>query len=106
MIEKNLSGLFTEHHTSIEQIKAAGWRVHTNMGGWWWEKRETVDGQPTRDMQYVPFWVRQMLHEAREAGRESVKTEFRQALGLPDPHRVTGPPALTSALPNGILSPA
>lgn len=68
---------FSHRETSLESIKESGWFVDTSMSGnWWFRKKETMERQP------VPFWIRQMVHDAYENGQERARAEMRHALGV------------------------
>ena len=78
---RELQTLFADASTTLEQIKAAGWRPYRSSGGgWWFVKDNEATGE--RDTQFVPEWIHELAKGAEEQGREGVQRMIKLAIGL------------------------
>lgn len=77
----DLQPLFANKRTTLEQIKAAGWRPYRSSGGGWWFVRDNEETRE-RDTQFVPEWVHELARGAEEQGAEGVQNAIKHALGL------------------------
>lgn len=82
--QEHLPVPFTGHHTSLDDLNAAGWETNGNGYSWWWQR-----AGDRRQRLAVPYWIRQLVYEAEKRGYDRGKTDvraaFREAFGVAGP---------------------
>lgn len=83
---QDLKGIFTQRDTTLADIKAAGWEVYCSSSGqWWWVQPATEYGPRLR--QSLPYWVRELIENARRDGANSVRSQIAHALKMEKPRK-------------------
>jgi hypothetical protein len=67
--------MFLSHHVSLGDIEARGWRRKVNESG------NVIWHHLATGRKWRPEWLRQMLAQAEEFGRDSVRQQILGALG-------------------------
>ena len=80
MITDADNALFADSKTTLDDIKAAGWRPYQSSGGGWWFDR-TIAHHAT-DRFYVPVWIHELEQMAERRGVSKTLGQIFHALGL------------------------